>query len=311
MPRWFAAFVPIVLYSQPSGDLKAESASLRTRLEASPRLPLRQSDFPLERRAGWTLDFASSVAAGADGLIYIFQRGPAADPVIVADRSGRIVRSWGKGLFEIPHSIRVDPEGNVWTVDSGNSKVHKFSRDGRLLLEIVVGEIPPGGSGMGGTTDIAFGPGGRLFIADGYRNARVLEYSGDGKRVRQWGKAGAGAGEFRLPHGIAIDAAGVVYVADRENRRIQRFTLEGKLLGEWGPYGKTFSLNASRPGELWAGVQPADVPNGSECWILKLDSASGRILGASPSAGHHSIALNAAGEPLTGARPDRILWFRQ
>ena len=83
---------------------------------------------------------------------------------------------------------------------------------------------------------------GHLFIADGYRNARILEYTADGKKVNEWGRAGTGPGEFRLPHSIQIDERGIIYVADRENGRIQRFDRSGKFLGEWTQYGKTFGL---------------------------------------------------------------------
>ena len=122
-------------------------------------------------------------------------------------------------MFTNPHSVRLDPEGNVWTVDSGSSVVLKFSTQGKLLLRIEVGELPEGRRGSRGTADIAFGAGGRVFIADGYGNARVLEYDAAGRRVKQWGTAGTGPGQFNLPHGIAL-RDGVIYVADRQNGRI-------------------------------------------------------------------------------------------
>ena len=95
-------------------------------------------------------------------------------------RQGRILRTWGKGLYKIPHSIRVDPAGNVWTTDAASSMVYKFSREGKKLVEISVGGLPVAPrSEFCGTTDIAFASGGRIFISDGYANARILEYTPD------------------------------------------------------------------------------------------------------------------------------------
>jgi sugar lactone lactonase YvrE len=128
--------------------------------------------------------------------------------------------------------------------------------------------------------------------------------------VREWGKPGTGPGEFHLPHGIAIDAENILYVADRENGRIQRFSLDGRYLGEWNQLGKTFSLKITPRGDLWMGTQPRDAPNGKEGWLVKVNRADGKIFGVIPSDGTHSIEVNADGEPLTGARPDRVLWFR-
>jgi len=189
--------------------------------------------------------------------------------------------------------------------------VYKFTRDGRKLLAIEVGGLPAAPkSEFCGTTDIAFAPSGRIFISDGYANARILEYNAKGKRVREWGEPGTGPGQFHLPHGIAIDAQNILYVADRENGRIQRFSLDGKYIGEWGDLGKTFSLKITPAGELWIGTQPRNVPNGTEGWMVKVDRRTGKALAAMPSGGTHSIEVNAKVEPLTGMRPDKVLWFR-
>ncbi len=175
------------------------------------------------------MGMVSWVAADRNGLIYLLQRGDKADPVIVVDRAGKIVRSWGKGLYTTPHAIRVDPQGNVWTTDAASSMVYKFSPEGKTLLQIEVGGQPTPCGNFCSTTDIAFASDGHLFIADGYRNARILEYAADGKKLREWGSAGTGPGQFRLPHSIQIDGSGVVYVADRENGRIQRFVARGQV----------------------------------------------------------------------------------
>lgn len=293
-------------------DLAAESAQFRSLMRSSPPLQLKLTEFAISAPgSGWRIEMASSVAVDRTGLIYVLQRGTDADPVIVVNREGRVVRSWGRGLYKIPHSIRLDDDGNVWTVDAGSSMVHKFSADGKHQLEINVGGLPASPrSAFCGTTDIAFARD-RILIADGYANARILEYSYEGKRLREWGSAGDGAGQFWIPHAIAIDREGVIYVADRENGRIQRFGSEGRYLDEWRLLGKTFSLKVTPAGDLWLGTQPRDVENGAEPWIVKVDRKTGKIQGVVESLGHHSIDLNADGEPLTGARPDKVLWFRR
>jgi len=293
-------------------DLAAESAQFRSLMRSSPPLQLKLRELAISPpRSGWKIEMASSVAVDRNGLIYVLQRGSDADPVIVLNRQGRVVRSWGRGLYKIPHSIRIDGDGNVWTVDAGSSMVHKFSADGKHQLEINVGGLPTSPrSAFCGTTDIAFARD-RVLISDGYANARIVEYSNQGKRLREWGSAGDGPGQFRIPHAIAIDREGIIYVADRENGRIQRFSREGGYLDEWRHLGKTFSLKVRSAGDLWLGTQPRDVENGAEPWLVKVDRKTGKILGVIESRGHHSIDLNADGEPLTGARPEKVLWFRK
>jgi DNA-binding beta-propeller fold protein YncE len=168
----------------------------------APRLPLEQ--VPLN-----SVGTVSSVAMDRSGVIYVLQRGDKADPVIAVDKAGKTLRSWGKGMFTVPHSVRVDADGNIWTVDAGSSVILKFTPEGKKLQEISVGEMAVGDKcafpTLCGTTDITFGPNGRLFISDGYGNARILEYSADGKRVKVWGSAGTGPGQFQIPHGIAYE----------------------------------------------------------------------------------------------------------
>ena len=210
------------------------AGKLRALIEASPKLPLEQTDLAIRLPKGQELGMVSWLARDAKtGVTWLIQRGDKADPVIAVDKEGRVLRSFGKGLYTIPHAIQLDPEGNVWTVDAGSSTVIKFSPKGKELLEIDVGRQPePAISPFRGATDIAFAPKRRIFISDGYANARILEYSADGKKVREWGSAGAGPGQFHLPHSIVADESNILYVADRENGRIEKFDLDGTFLGE-------------------------------------------------------------------------------
>ena len=194
--------------------MEKSAPEIRTRIEASPVLPFKGLPFAAQPvKPGWASGAVSGIAVDRKGTIYEIQRGEKADPIVVLDRNGIVLRSWGKGDFKIPHSIRIDPVGNVWTVDAGFSKVNEYSPLGKKLRTIIVGGQPNNGSPFDGTTDVAFAPDGHIFITDGYGNARVLEYTKAGDRVRVWGKPGSAPGEFNLPHSIQITADGIIYVA--------------------------------------------------------------------------------------------------
>ena len=310
--RILALFV-LAVWAQSQGPspeeqarMNAQNAALRELLKTTPKLPQQAGPLPVQPLPppGWAMGMVSWVAAGPDGLTYLLQRGDNADPVIAVDRTGRIVRSWGKGMYQTPHAIRVDPKGNIWTTDAASSMVYQFSPQGETLLRIEVGGQPEPCNRFCSTTDIAFAPNGRIFIADGYRNARILEYTNQGKRIREWGAAGTGPGQFRLPHSIQIDKSGTIYVADRENGRIQRFDLEGKYLGEWAHLGKTFGLTLDGDA-IWLSSIPRG-PNSVPGWLIKVDRASGRPLGYVDSEGNHGMAVMPNGELLSAPGPNNI-----
>src|SRR6185436_19489256 len=294
------------LSPEEQGRRAAQAEALRAIVAASTKLPHQASEIlPTPPAAGWEMGMTSWVAADKNGLVYLLQRGDKADPVIVMNREGRVVRSWGKGLYTMPHAIRVDPQGNVWTTDAASSMVYKFSPEGAKLMEIGIGGQPsPCPNNFCSTTDIAFARDGHLFISDGYRNARILEYSSDGKKVNEWGAAGTGPGQFRLPHSIQIDERNIIYVADRENGRVQRFDRSGKFLGEWTQYGKTFGL-ALDGDALWLSTIPRG-PNSAPGWMIKINRDSGKLLGYVDSQGNHGMAVMKNGDLLLGPGPDQI-----
>ncbi len=322
------AFLPLCIVCLPLWAQKpdttvsdAQAAELRALVQHAPQLAYKKVELQIQPPSpDFGIGYPSSVAMDNSGLIYFLQRHEEpnrppvrgnADPVIVVNRDGKVLRSWGKGMFKIPHAIRVDPKGNIWTVDSSSSMVYKFTPMGEKLMEISVGGQPATKSGFNGTTDIAFAPNGHLFISDGYGNARILEYTADGKRLREWGSAGTGPGQFHQPHGIAVDAEGIIYVADRQNGRLQRFDLNGRYLGEWANLGMVTTV-AIRNGDLWIGTQQRNEPTGSNGWLMKIDRHSGKILGYVDSAhGHHVVNVTRDGDLLSGARPDTVLWFRR
>jgi 6-bladed beta-propeller protein len=319
------ALLAVGLHAALGQSVNSPSAELRARIQRAPKLPLAATELRVQPpRPGWKLGMVSWIAVDRSGLIYLLQRGDKADPVVVLNRDGHVVRSWGKGLYTMPHAIRIDPQGNVWTTDAATSMVYKFSRQGEKLMEIAVGGTPTPcrdivsiekgvstASHFCGTTDIAFAPNGHLYIADGYANGRILEYTADGKKVREWGSMGRGPGQFRLPHSIAIDKKGIVYVADRENGRIERFDLHGRYLGEWRGFGKTFSLKVQGQA-IWLATQPLGLPNFSPGWLLKVDIHNGQLLGYVEATGVHGMEALSNGELMVGPGPNQSapLWFK-
>jgi DNA-binding beta-propeller fold protein YncE len=281
--------------------------ALRALAEAAPRLPLQRTELSIDPPLAAD-QLVSSVAVDSHGNIYLVQRG-VPNPVVVTDGKGKVLHSWGEGLFKLPHGIRVDPTGNVWTIDANSSMVYKFTPEGKKLLEISVGGQPAGKNQFVGTTDIAFAKNGHVYISDGYGNARVLEYDAAGHKIGEFGKPGQGPGEFHLPHGIAIGPDGNVYVADRENGRVQWFTPEGKQLGEWTLGGRIFSLAFDAKGGLYVGARQKDAATSVDGWLLKVDRATGKILGR-VDAPVHSVAVAADGSLLTGTATGRVLVFR-
>lgn len=252
-------------------------------------------------RDGWQLGRVSWVATDRNGLVYLIQRGDSADPIVVVDRRGRVVRSWGKGLYRLPHSIRVDRGGNVWTTDAYTSDIRKFSPDGRLLMTIT-GSTPPTectsrNRTTCGVSDVAIAANGHVFATDGYWNARIIEYAADGRKVKEWGSKGAGAAEFSLPHSIVIDERGVIYVADRENGRIQRFSQDGHLVDSWPVNGMPFSLELVGK-TLWIGIAQRLASGALQPTLAKAEASTGRVFWQVPVSGGHGIAAMPGGEAL-------------
>ena len=196
--------------------------------------------------AGFSHPDVAAVAVDRGGRVYLFCR--AEHPVLVYERDGRFVRSWGEGMFTMrAHGITVAPDGSVWCVDDGDQTARKFDPDGRLLLTLgtsgrasdtgydgkTVTSIARGGPPFNRPTNVAVAPSGELYVTDGYGNARVHRFSAKGELIGSWGEPGVGPGQFMLPHGIAVHDDGRVFVADRENDRIQIFSPDGEFLAEW------------------------------------------------------------------------------
>jgi hypothetical protein len=155
---------------------------------------------------------------------------------MVFDREGNFLRSWGEGQYPRAHGVHMGPDDSIYLTDDGGHFVRKCSLDGKVQLEIgVPGKPAPYMSGepFHRCTHTALSPKGEIYVSDGYGNAKVHKYSPDGKLLMSWGEPGTGPGEFNIVHNICTDADGWVYVADRENHRVQVFDGNGKYETQW------------------------------------------------------------------------------
>jgi hypothetical protein len=188
----------------------------------------------------------AGVAVDGEDRVYLICRGD--HPIIVYDKQGNFLRSWGEGDFSYrTHGIYVAPNGTIFCTDDGQHTVRQFTPDGRLLMTMGTLNTPSdtgyngkdldtithGGAPFNRPTNVAIGPKGDIYISDGYGNARVHVFSQKGELKRSWGEPGSGPGQFHLPHGIAVAADGRVFVCDREADRIQIFSPDGEYLSEW------------------------------------------------------------------------------
>jgi DNA-binding beta-propeller fold protein YncE len=188
----------------------------------------------------------AGVAVDSEDRVYLICRGD--HPIIIYDQKGKFLGSWGQGEFTYrTHGITVGPDEMLYCTDDGNHTVRKFTPDGKLLMTLGTMNTPsdtgydgkdtgtvsrPGGP-FNRPTNLAVGPKGDLYVSDGYGNCRVHQFSPTGELKRAWGVPGHGPGQFFLPHGIAVDRDGRVFVCDRENDRIQIFSPDGEYLTEW------------------------------------------------------------------------------
>lgn len=209
---------------------------------------------------GWSFVEATSVGVGAREEVYVFNRG--AHPVIVFDRQGTFLRSWGEGIFRRPHGITVGPDDSLWLTDDLHHTIRQFTPEGKLLLTIGDPDRPStlhGGKPFNRPTHVALCPrNGDVYISDGYGNSRVHKFDPRGRHLFSWGEPGTDAGCFNIPHNIATDADGRVYVADRENHRVQVFDAGGSYLAQINNLHRPCGLHADRSGGglLYVGELP-------------------------------------------------------
>ncbi len=190
---------------------------------------------------GRTWGSTSAVDIDPKGHIWV-------DPILEFDPSGKLLKSFGSGMFIFPHGIYCDKDGNIWITDGQGKdgkgqQVFKFSPDGKVLMTLGKAGVPGDGPDtFDQPNDVVVAPNGDIFVSDGHNpgrgNARVIKFTKDGKFIKQWGGHGSSPGQFEVPHALAFDSKGRLFVGDRANNRIQIFDQDGKFLEEWKQFGR-------------------------------------------------------------------------
>lgn len=238
---------------------------------------------------GWSYVEVAGVATDSQDRVYAFNRGE--HPMIVFDRDGNFLNAWGEGVFTNAHGLFIGPDDTVYAVDNFDHTVRIFDTEGTLKQTLGEKDKPsdtgfvPGKSPVqrragpfNRVTNLALGTDGAMFISDGYGNAAVHRFNAAGEYEFSWGEPGSGPGEFVLPHGIAVDKRNTVYVADRENSRIQVFDADGDYLTEWN--------NVTRPDDLFIDAD-------ENLFVAELGERAGidPSITAPPHAPHASVAV--------------------
>lgn len=215
-----------------------KGVDVKTRYEIVPDWPKLPEGFKLGNPTG--------IGVNKKQNIFIFHRAGRKWPLIgsmprtyikektileIDSENGQMLNSWGENMFIMPHGLTVDRDDNIWVTDVGLHQVFKFDHTGKLLMKL--GEALTRGSDrthFNRPTDVAVNSDGSFYVSDGYGNSRIVKFTSQGEYIFEWGKKGNEPGAFNIPHGICIDADENVYVADRENNRVQKFDPTGKLL---------------------------------------------------------------------------------
>lgn len=210
---------------------------------------------------GWSFVEVAGVATDSQDRVYAFNRGE--HPMIVFDSDGNFLDAWGEGVFKNPHGLFISSDDIIFAADNVDHTVRIFNTSGRLLHTLgekdkpsdtgfIPGESPVryGGGPFNRVTNVALDSESNLFVSDGYGNSRVHKFSNTGDYLFSWGEPGDGPGEFNLPHAIAVDADDRIYVADRENSRIQVFDHIGEHLATWDHVTRPDDLFIDKAGIL-------------------------------------------------------------
>lgn len=265
---------------------------------------------------GWFFHEVADVAVDSQDRVYAFNRGE--HPMIVFDREGNFLASWGERVFKRPHGVTVGPDDTLYCVDDGGHTVRKYTLDGKLLMTLgTPGQAARLWSGdpFNRPTKVALDPKtADIYVSDGYGNSRVHKYSPDGKLLFSWGEPGIDPGEFNIVHSICTDREGLVYVADRENHRLQIFDPNGKYITQWNNIHRACGLYISSDEKqlLYVGEldtrRPVTIPNvGARVSIYNLEGKRlarlGDILpGLAPNqfVSAHSVAGDSRGDLYIG-----------
>ncbi|KIC91066.1 peptidyl-alpha-hydroxyglycine alpha-amidating lyase family protein [Flavihumibacter sp. ZG627] len=280
----------------------------------------------------------TGIGVGKNDHLFIFHRAgrkwtePFPDSVISAntimelDKSGKVVNTWGGNYFIMPHGLTVDKENNIWVTDVGLHQVFKFTKEGRLLMKLGVVKQPGNDSlHFNLPTDIAVADDGYFYVSDGYGNSRVVKFSPTGKYIKSWGRYGTCEGEFNIPHGITIGEKNIIYVADRQNNRVQLFDSSGNFLKELKndeDVEQLPSLTLDYKGNLYVidydpTIMEDSTVKGSTIFMFDSAQKVSTHFGAKGSGGRtsswfHDIAIDSKGNIYVGdIRASKVLKFRR
>ncbi len=255
---------------------------------------------------GWTFGTVAGVAVDSQGRVYICQQ-QEDPPILVFDQNGNYLNSWGTGTIVEPHSVYIDADNIIYLSDRGSHMVSKLTLDGSPLLELGNRGQP---SDTGCTEDAGIvlraagpfnrptqmfpAPSGDLYVSDGYRNSRVHRFSGDGGFISSWGAPGKTApGEFHVPHSVWVDGEGRVYVCDRENNRIQIFSLTGEFITQWAELNLPGDIFMDANDTVYVYEGGAGETGGTRISIL---NKSGDVLARWDSPPGHQIWVDSRGD---------------
>ena len=270
-------FVPVVAFTLGVASLAGAQvldAPDPAQMEDAPDLGYRPVPHGLQIPDGLEMGAPSSVVWTSRNQLVVFNRGP--NPLMAFEADGTFVRAWGQGGDYIrPHGMRLDPDGNIWTTDVNGHTVRKMTLDGEGLLTI--GTHGQAGDATDGLlnepTDLTINATGEVFVLVGHGRGepRLVKFDRTGKLMKSWGGPGTGPGKFDTPHSIVVDQAGLLYVADRQNRRVQIFDDEGTYIKEWAFKGLPCGLHLHDDQQMY-------LASGFAGEILRLDE-NGKALG--------------------------------
>jgi DNA-binding beta-propeller fold protein YncE len=211
---------------------------------------------PAGRKWGST----ASITTAPDGTIWVIDRcgnsgaggttcggsSASVNPIFQFDTSGKLLKTFGAGMFVSPHKLTIDKDGFLWVADNGSHEVFKLSQDGKVLMTLgKKGKAGPGLDEFDAPTEVAVASNGDIFVGDGHSggglatgNARIMKFDKNGKFLKTWGRKGMGVGEFDVVHTVALDSRGRLFVGDRQNNRIQIFDADGKFIAQWFQFGR-------------------------------------------------------------------------
>jgi sugar lactone lactonase YvrE len=296
------------------GTAQAQEVNDANSVNAAPN-PYQVVDNWGQLPQGRVWGMAIGVDIDRDGKsVWIFDRcgaktctGSNVAPIQKFDASGKLLTSFGAGMFNFPHGLFVDRDNNIWVTDgkADGGKGHvavKFSQDGKVLMTLGT----PGVAGADEThfnapSDVVVAPNGDIFVADGHggdTNARIVKFSKDGKFITAWGHKGTGHGEFQTPHGLAMDSAGHIYVADRENDRVQIFDQDGKFIAEWKQFGRPSGVFIDKNDMIYvADSQSGEKFNKSFKQGIRIGSVKdGKVIAFIDKAGTHEMPEGVAAD---------------